>query len=129
MNIPEAEITRYCYYKKIPIQTTPCPYVENFFILRQKVQKFINELEENSAEVKYNLLTIDERLFSILNNKETKIDAISPQKSTSVNKDKYTPDFCHVCGEPKGMNRNICYYCELKQQLGLKTDSNHSNLS
>ncbi|MCK4798050.1 MAG: adenine nucleotide alpha hydrolase family protein [Spirochaetes bacterium] len=128
MNIPEVEITRYCYYKKIPIQTTPCPYVENFFILRQKVQKFINELEENSAEVKYNLLTMNERLFSILNNNVKMVDILSTQKSNVIKKNKYTGDFCQVCGEPKGINREICYYCELKQQLGLK-NNNDSNLS
>ena len=129
MNIPEAEITRYCYYKKIPIQTTPCPYVENFFILRQKVQKFINELEENSAEVKYNLLTMNEQLFSILNSKMKKKDAASPQKSKSTNNNINLSDFCQVCGEPKGINRNICYFCELKQHLVLLNNKNNSNLS
>ncbi len=104
MNVPEEEITRYCYYKKIPIQTNPCPYSENFFILRKEIQIFINNLEKNSAEVKFNLIKMNEKLLKSYSNQNSNIP-------TRDNK------FCENCGNPKGYKEKNCYYCILKKKL------------
>jgi uncharacterized protein (TIGR00269 family) len=110
MAIPESEIMLYCYYKGFPIQATPCPYVENFNILRKSVLYFLNNLEERSAEIKYNILKINEELLE----KYPKNQGI---KSGS-NKNEYK--LCKNCQAPMGLNREICYFCELKQKLKLE---------
>jgi tRNA(Ile)-lysidine synthase TilS/MesJ len=110
----EEEIVRYCYYMDFPIQNVPCPYSESFPILRKKVQTFINELETNSAEIKYNLLEMNEKLYQILK---------KPLELNSLDKDKGleegTPNQkkCESCMQFCGPTRKLCYYCELKQQL------------
>lgn len=108
MQVPEAEITRYCYYMEIPIQTTPCPYVKEFFILRKEIQNFINILEDQSAEIKYNLLKMNEKLIEHVK--------IEPNKEAT-----YVPNnhknFCTQCKSPCGEKRKICYFCELKENL------------
>ncbi|MHA1584671.1 MAG: TIGR00269 family protein [Promethearchaeota archaeon] len=108
MTIPESEITLYCYYKGIPIQTTPCPYVENFFILRKSVQEFINTLEKQSAEIKYNLINANEAIHSILKQ--------HPEENSSFHS-HYR--LCPECGNPMGPSRKTCYYCELKRDFDL----------
>ena len=118
MYIPENEIVLYCYYKKIPIQSTPCPYIEGFPILRKEIQDFINNLDKNSPEIKYNLLKMNNDLYQILNKNDRSLkenhvhskdlDSISLQKSQTYN-------LCEVCGEPCGIQRKKCYYCELKE--------------
>lgn len=110
MSIPEKEITLYCYYKDIPIQVTPCPYVENFYILRKKIQDFINILENQSAEIKYNLLKINEKIIEqvSLNYLEKEINQKSKKNG-----------ICKICQMPCGLNREICYFCELKKELNL----------
>ncbi len=113
LGIPEAEVTRYCYYKQIPIQTTPCPYVEGFFILRAKVQSFLNELEQQSAEVKYNLLKLNDQLYAKLQENTPQTSAKEPSKE-SMGSNK-----CERCGEFRGHRRKICYYCELQEKLGI----------
>lgn len=118
MEIPEIEISRYCYYKNIPIQSTPCPYIEGFFILRKKVQDFLNDLEENSAEVKYNIIKLNENLFSIL--KESKPSDSETHLRVKEQNNSNLKLLCSKCGSIKSPNRDICYYCELKIKIGLK---------
>ena len=110
MLIPEAEITRYCYYKKIPIQSTPCPYVEKFFILRKSIQEFINSLEKQSAELKCNLLKMNEKVIAEINQNSN--DFI-PQEPSHDRK------LCENCKNPCGEKRRLCYYCELKKNLNI----------
>ncbi|MHA1718672.1 MAG: TIGR00269 family protein [Promethearchaeota archaeon] len=110
MAIPEKEITLYCYYKKIPIQTTPCPYVENYYILRKKIQDFINILNNRSPEIKYNLLKINENIIEQIPIKNLDNNTIQKEKKIGL---------CKNCQMPCGINRDICYYCELKKELNL----------
>ncbi|UYP46379.1 tRNA-5-methyluridine(54) 2-sulfurtransferase [Candidatus Lokiarchaeum ossiferum] len=108
MQVPEAEISRYCYYMDIPIQTTPCPYVEKFFILRKEIQNFINALEDQSAEIKYNLLKMNEKIID-----HTKIEI---DQDTSFDPHDHR-NFCIKCKSPCGEKRKLCYFCELKESL------------
>jgi len=110
MMIPEAEITRYCYYNNFPIQSTPCPYVEGFFILRREIQGFLNHLENQSAEIKYNLLKMHENLIGRVALKLETSQKISVGEKKSKN-------FCPACHSLMGDQRKMCYYCELQQKL------------
>ncbi|MHA1476045.1 MAG: TIGR00269 family protein [Promethearchaeota archaeon] len=110
MSIPEKEITLYCYYKKIPIQVTPCPYVENFYILRKKIQDFINILENQSPEIKYNLLKMNEKIIEQVSTNYLRKEINQNQKKNGI---------CKICQMPCGLNREICYFCELKKELNL----------
>ena len=111
MSIPEAEITLYCYYKEIPIQVTPCPYVEGYYILRKKIQDFINILENQSPEIKYNLLTMNEKIIEQVSMNYLKKDLDQKSKKKGI---------CRICHMSCGINREICYYCELKKELNLQ---------
>ena len=102
MEIPEKEIVLYCYYSNIPIQTTPCPYVSEFPVLRKNIQDFINILEMQSAEVKYNLLRANEEWIG---------------KSHFRQESQIESRTCEECGMICGPKRRVCYYCELKKQL------------
>ena len=110
MSIPETEITLYCYYKEIPIQVTPCPYVEKYYILRKKIQDFINILENQSPEIKYNLLKMNEKILEqVPMNYIKKEINLKPKKN----------GICKICQMPCGLNREICYFCELKIGLNI----------
>jgi len=122
MEIPESEITLYCYFKKFPIQTTPCPYVEPYFILRKQVQTFLNHLEHQSAEVKYNLLRMHENILKLNKPIENSSKDLSELKSYQLIKERVKSEitqFCSNCHEPSGNSRDLCYYCFLKSKLGL----------
>ncbi len=114
LGIPESEIMLYCYYQEFPIQAIPCPYVENFDILRKKVLDFLNLMEIHSPEVKFNLLEMNEtllkRLNSLQNTKKTENEPV-----------------CKYCHNPMGTRRELCYYCELRLNLGLLDPSNELN--
>ncbi|MHA1673977.1 MAG: ATP-binding protein [Promethearchaeota archaeon] len=116
MEIPEAEITLYCYFKSFPIQSNPCPYVESYFILRERVQQFLNQLEENSAEVKYNLIRMHENLLGFYNLTSNNGNLNSTSKWGKKNVENFQNQ-CKLCHEPTGSQRMICYYCELKKKL------------
>jgi uncharacterized protein (TIGR00269 family) len=111
MSIPESEITRYCYYKEIPLQSTPCPYIQDFFILRKNVQEFINKLELQSAEIKYNLLKINETIIKQFTTEE------NVEKSEFDRESEKRNNTCVKCGSLCGENRKMCYYCELKEKM------------
>ncbi|MCF2139001.1 MAG: adenine nucleotide alpha hydrolase family protein [Candidatus Lokiarchaeota archaeon] len=121
MEIPESEITLYCYYKGFPIQTTPCPYVEPYFILRKNVQTFLNQLEKQSAEIKYNLIRFHENAIKMAFHSNIDEDSYV-LTNTSKDLDSNPIHFCRICKEPSGPSRDLCYYCYLKSQLGLDTD-------
>lgn len=113
MGLLEEEIVRYCYYMDFPIQNVPCPYSETFPILRKKVQTFINEMETQSAEIKYNLLEMNEKFYGILNKKNNNTDILDKAKL------KIEQKKCENCHQFCGLKRRLCYYCELKQQLNV----------
>lgn len=118
MEIPENEITLYCYFMNFPIQTTPCPYVEPYFILREQVQKFLNTLEGQSAEIKYNLLRMQEKLMGTILEKDKGYEVSA--ENIPKDQDIYAiQKLCSQCHQPTGSARQICYYCELKQVLEL----------
>lgn len=121
MEIPESEITLYCYFKNFPIQTTPCPYVEPYFILRKQVQTFLNQLENQSAEVKYNLLRMNEKILKLQTNFENFTEKFSETPIPELLKPTQSEilNFCNNCHEPSGSSRDLCYYCFLRSQLGL----------
>ncbi len=105
MNIPENEIMLYCYYKGFPIQSIPCPHVQDFYILRRQVQKFLNDLEYHSPEIKYNLLILNERLIEIISHFSLISDSeVSAKK-------------CIICGGMAGEKRELCLYCEFKKKF------------
>ncbi len=108
IEIPENEIVLYSYYKGIPLQTTPCPYIKGFSILRKKIQTFLNTLEDNSPEIKYNLLRANQELFKKLNQQPIRKE--KPKIEKKIN-------HCSICHSPCGKNRDICYYCELKEKF------------
>ena len=105
MNIPENEITLYCYYKGFPIQSIPCPYVQDFYILRRQVQKFLNDLEYHSPEIKYNLLVLNERLIEIISH------------FSLISKSEVSAKKCIICGGTTGEKRELCLYCEFKKKF------------
>ncbi len=110
MSIPEKEIALYCYYKDIPIQVTPCPYVEKYYILRKKIQHFINILENQSAEIKYNLLKMNEKIINKVTTNYLKKE---------INQEVKKKGICKICQMPCGLKREFCYFCEIKKELNL----------
>jgi len=118
LEIPEREITLYCFYKKIPIQTTPCPYIEGFSILRKKVQDFLNQIEKKSPEIKYNLLNANQTLNKRLCNRKIQMENEKKNSSEKIKK-LHTYNYCSICRKPCGHKRSICYYCELKEKLNI----------
>ena len=105
-NIPEKEISLYAFYKEFPFQTHVCPYSlpDQFFVLRRAVQGFLNELEINIPEIKYNILNANHDLYDIVKEHLTKTE-------------KKQFGFCKECGEPCGPNESICRFCEIKNKL------------
>jgi uncharacterized protein (TIGR00269 family) len=97
--LSERELTLYCYHKEFPIQSNPCPFSRSFPILRRKVQEFLNNLDERSSEIKFNLLHLNQELISKLGHLENR-----PKLNS----------YCKTCGNPTGIKRNVCLYCELK---------------
>ena len=118
MEIPEAEITLYCYFKGFSIQSNPCPYVEPYFILRERVQHFLNLLEEHSSEIKYNLIRMHENLLTFFNSSSSDKELDSNSKWCKINVENFQNQ-CNLCHEPTGKQRTICYYCELKNKLNI----------
>jgi len=115
MHIPEEEITLYCYYLGIPIQSTPCPYSENYFILRKSVQTFLNELEKHSPEIKYNLLKANEIILKKLDiTCNADEDCFDERNVLNLHQNL---KICPICGSAMGQKRQICFYCELKRKL------------
>lgn len=95
--IPEIEILNYAILKKIEFQTTFCPYHESS--IRSNVRKFLNELEEKHAGIKYNIFRSFEKL-----------------KTLEINKSSVRN--CKICGFPS-MQEN-CRTCNILINLGLK---------
>lgn len=139
LTLLEEEIVRYCFYRGFPIQRTPCPYSTSFYILRRKVQEFLNAVEAESAEVKYNLLEMNLKLINhpCLQNtadfiesgdivqeegpqisKSTSFSHTSPATHTLI--PAISPNRCAICDSPCGASRTECYYCELRKKLGLE---------
>ena len=98
INIPENEIALYAYYKGMAIQTHICPYSEpeQFDIMRKRVQTFLNDFENHSPEIKFNLLKLNENLYNQIH--------LSYKEEDKFNK-------CEICGEPTGPKSKICRSC------------------
>ena len=110
-NIPEDEISLYVYYKDFPIQTHICPYSlpDQFFVLRRAVQSFINELQTNIPEVKYNILNANQILYDIIS------EHISKTEEEGYN-------VCRECGEPCGKVEKLCRFCTMRKKLIQKSN-------
>ena len=70
----------------------------------------LNILENQSAEIKYNLLKMNEKIIEhvSMNYLKKEINQNVKKKST-----------CKKCQMPCGLNREICYFCDLKKELNL----------
>ena len=107
MRIPENEIQFYAQNTKLDFLDKPCPYKVEYPILRKRVQSFLNEFEEYSPEIKFNLFHGFIELSGILSEYNTKL-----KETTS------TLNQCKICQMPCGNNRDICLYCEIKNKIG-----------
>ena len=105
VRLPEKEIALYCNLKGFTLQSNPCPFSNSDPILRRKVQQFLNQFDERNHEIKYNLLNAHINLFSLNND-------LTNKESSEM---KY--NLCPNCGEPSGLTRKICLYCDLKEKL------------
>jgi len=106
MKIPEKEILLYAQNKGLNFVNVPCPYKIKYPILRKRVQSFLNNCEEYSPEIKFNLFKGFIELSDILWGYNQQL------------KDKES-DFntCKICNQPCGKNREICLFCEIKENI------------
>jgi uncharacterized protein (TIGR00269 family) len=116
--LTQEDVVRYCFYQNFPMQSVPCPYSTTFPILRKKVQDFLTDVENQSAEIKFNLLEINEKICQLVQNSRN-LPINESGFSVQFNIPENTPK-CRKCEQPCGPQRNLCYYCELQEKLGLK---------
>jgi len=96
--IPEKESALYAYIKKVPFQSTPCPYASE--ALRNDIRIMLNRIEGKHAGTK----------FTIFNSMER----IRPALSEIAKNDRY--EECQKCGEPA--SQGLCKVCQILQNLG-----------
>ena len=96
MEIPEKEIVLYALINDIEIPEIECPYVGG--VLRYKIARFINELEEQTPGIKFSILRMYEKILPYIE----KLDRGKVYK-------------CNICGNPS--SRKICKGCELLSRI------------
>ena len=96
MEIPEKEIVLYAFINDIKIPEVECPYVHG--VLRYKIAKFINDLEEQVPGIKFSILRMYEKILPHIE----KIDRGVVKK-------------CKICNKPS--SRDICKACELLSKV------------
>ncbi len=97
--VPEKESALYAYVKKIPFQSTPCPYASE--ALRNDVRVMLNRIEEKHAGTKSTIFNAIERLRPALNG----IAAADGHYKE-----------CSRCGEPAA--QGLCKVCQMLQEIG-----------
>jgi uncharacterized protein (TIGR00269 family) len=95
--ILEKESALYAYVKKVPFQSTPCPYASE--ALRNDIRFMINRIEEKHAGTKYTIFNSIERLRPALN---------------SVAENGHYGE-CRKCGEPAA--QGLCKVCQMLQEI------------
>ncbi len=96
--IPEKESALYAYVKKVPFQSTPCPYASE--ALRNDIRVMLNRIEEKHAGTKFTIFNSMERIRPALNG----IAANGQYKE------------CSKCGEPA--SQGLCKVCQMLQEIG-----------
>jgi len=96
--IPEKESALYAYVKKVPFQSTPCPYASE--ALRNDIRVMLNRMEEKHAGTK----------FTIFNS----IERIRPALNEIGKKDNF--EECARCGEPA--SQGLCKVCQMLEEIG-----------
>jgi uncharacterized protein (TIGR00269 family) len=96
--IPEKESALYAYVKKVPFQSTPCPYASE--ALRNDIRVMLNRIEEKHTGTK----------FTIFNS----VERIRPALEEIAKKDNF--EECVECGEPA--SRGLCKVCQMLKQVG-----------
>jgi uncharacterized protein (TIGR00269 family) len=95
--IPEKESALYTYTKKIPFQSTPCPYASE--AMRNDIRLLLNQIDERHAGTKFTVFKAIERLRPAIKN-------LTP-------KNKFKE--CTNCGDPS--SGPICMACQLLKQI------------
>ena len=93
--IPERESALYAYVKRVPFQSTPCPYASE--ALRNDIRVMLNRIEEKHAGTK----------FTIFNSVERIRVALRGVSRT----DRF--EKCVKCGEPA--SKGLCKVCQMLQ--------------
>ncbi len=91
-NIPEIEVFYYGVLKDIPIEALSCPHSEKAVV--KKYKKFIDLMEKQNREIKYQLLSVFLKKLSPL-----------------VKSRRENLFFCENCGEPTSAPDKICSFC------------------
>jgi uncharacterized protein (TIGR00269 family) len=96
--IPEKESALYAYVKRVPFQSTPCPYAPE--ALRNDIRVMLNRVEEKHAGTK----------FTIFNS----IERIRPALNGIAKNEQY--EECVKCGEPA--SQGLCKVCQMLKEIG-----------
>jgi len=97
--VPEREVALYAHFKGIRLQSLCCGYLESS--LRSDVRRFLNELEEKHAGMKFSAYRSFEKVKPLLESQERRGVGL-----------------CSVCGEPAA--GEICMACQILGEFGLK---------
>jgi len=95
--IPERESALYAFVKRVPFQSTPCPYASE--ALRNDVRVMLNRIEEKHAGTK----------FTIFNS----VERIRPALSGIGKSDRF--EECVECGEPA--SQGLCKVCQMLKKV------------
>ncbi|GAB4305502.1 MAG: TIGR00269 family protein [Promethearchaeota archaeon] len=104
--VREVDVTMYCHFRGFQFQEFPCPYSTSDPLLRGLVQRFLNDLDNRTAEAKTNLLRTGDALR----------EALTGQRPPSPPR---RPVACSNCGYPSSGASGKCRTCELVEELGL----------
>lgn len=95
--IPERESALYAYVKKVPFQSTPCPYASE--ALRNDIRVMLNRIEEKHTGTKFTIFNSFERIRGAL---------------SGVSKTNRFEE-CVKCGEPS--SKGLCKVCQMLKGL------------
>jgi len=95
--IPERESALYAYVKRVPFQSTPCPYASE--ALRNDIRVMLNRIEEKHAGTKFTIFNSIERIRGALN---------GTGKSNRFEE-------CIECGEPA--SQGLCKVCQMLKEV------------
>ncbi|MCW4044869.1 MAG: TIGR00269 family protein [Candidatus Bathyarchaeota archaeon] len=96
--VPERESALYAYVKRVPFQSTPCPYASE--ALRNDIRVMLNRVEEKHAGTKFTIFNAIERIRPAFN---------------GVAKNSHYEE-CVVCGEPA--SHGLCKVCQMLREVG-----------
>lgn len=96
--IPEKESALYAYAKRVPFQSTPCPYASE--ALRNDIRVMLNRVEERHAGTKFTIFNSIEHIRPVLN---------------GIGKSNQYEE-CVECGEPA--SQGLCKVCQMLKEIG-----------